>query len=77
MLTEQEPVFQGSVRENSWWSRLEGAPHDPTIGSGLVCIGSDGLPAAFIWGFVDDFKIHTSTKWKLIVALNAFMDLTM
>jgi hypothetical protein len=78
MLTEEEPVFQGEVRENSWRSWLEGAPHDPpSLGSGLVQIGSDGLPAALIWGFVDDFKIHAPTKRKLIVALNSFMDLTL
>jgi hypothetical protein len=78
MLTEEAPVFQGDVRVNSWRSQLEGVPHDPSIvGSGLVPIGSDGLPAALVWGFVDDFKIHAPTKWKLIVALNAFMDLTL
>ena len=77
LVTEQEPGFQGSIRENSWRSRLEGELHDPAIGSGLVRIGTDGLPAALIWGFVDYFKIHAPTRQKLIVALNAFMDLTL
>ena len=77
LLMEQEPVFQGRIRENSWRSRLEGEVHDPALGSGLVRIGTDGLPAALVWGFVDDFKIHAPTRQKLIVALNAFMDLSL
>jgi hypothetical protein len=78
MLLEQEPVYQGSIWENSWQSQLvKEQSHDPTIGIGLVCIRTNGLPVALIWGFVDDFKIHALTKEKLIVALNAFMDLAL
>jgi hypothetical protein len=76
-LVEKETVFQGETRENSWRSRLANSGYDPHLGSGLVKIGRDGLPAALIWAFVDDFKIHAPTKAKLIVALNAFMDLAL
>jgi hypothetical protein len=40
-------------------------------------MGADGLPAALVWAFVDDFKIHAPTRAKLITALNAFMDLSL
>jgi hypothetical protein len=40
-------------------------------------MGTDGLPAALIWAFVDDFKIHAPTRRKLHTALNAFMDLSL
>ena len=76
-LVAKEPAFQGVTRENGWRSRLAGQEHDPHLGSGLVKMGVDGLPAALIWAFVDDFKIHAPTKAKLIVALNAFMDLAL
>ena len=76
-LVAEEPAFQGVLRENSWRSRLSGKGYDPHLGSGLVTVGSDGLPAALVWAFVDDFKIHAPTRAKLIVALNAFMDLSL
>jgi hypothetical protein len=76
-LTTNETAFQGVTRENGWRSRLAGQEHDPHLGTGLVRVGHDGLPAALIWAFVDDFKIHAPTKAKLIVALNAFMDLAL
>jgi hypothetical protein len=71
---EREPVFQGVVRENCWRTKLASNAYQAELGSGLVRIGSDGLPAALMWAFVDDFKIHAPTKEKLIQALNAFMD---
>jgi hypothetical protein len=76
-LVEKEAVFQAETRENGWRSHLAGSGYDPHLGSGLVKIGLDGLPAALIWAFVDDLKIHAPTKAKLIVALNAFMDLAL
>ena len=76
-LVEQEPVFQGVITENSWRTRLSTGHHQPELGTGLVRIGMDGLPAALIWGFVDDFKVHAPTKEKLITALNTFMDLAL
>ena len=54
-----------------------GEAYWPEQGSGLIHIGEDGLPAALIWAFVDDFKIHAPTRAKLITALNAFMDLAL
>ena len=77
MLVAGEPVFQGVTRENSWRSCLSGGNYDPHLGSGLVTVGSDDLPAALVWAFVDDFKVHAPTRRKLIVALNAFMDLSL
>jgi len=76
-LVEQEPVFQGVITENSWRTLLCMGHHQPELGTGLVRIGMDGLPAALIWGFVDDFKVHAPTKEKLITALNTFMDLAL
>jgi hypothetical protein len=76
-LVEREPVYQGSIQENSWRTQLENGGHKPEQGTGLVRIGADGLPAALVWVFVDDFKIHAPTKPKLIIALNAFMDLAL
>ena len=73
-LIEREPVYQGTIQENSWRTRLEDGSHRPEQGTGLVRIGTDGLPAALVWAFVDDFKIHAPTKKKLITALNAFMN---
>jgi hypothetical protein len=77
LLAKREPVFQGCIQENGWRARLAGDLHDPRLGSGLVRVGSDGLPAALVWAFVDDFKIHAPTKRKLIRALNAFMNLSL
>ena len=51
--------------------------HRPEQGMGLIQIGKDGLPAALVWAFVDDFKIHAPTRAKLITALNAFMNLSL
>jgi hypothetical protein len=77
MLAEQDPIFQGAIRENGWRTRLRGTEYRPEHGSGLIRMGADGLPAALIWAFVDDFKIHAPTRDKLIMALNAFMDLAL
>jgi hypothetical protein len=76
-LVEREPVYQGTIQENSWRTRLEDGRHKPEQGTGLVRIGTDGLPAALVWAFVDDFKIHAPTKKKLIIALNAFMEMSL
>lgn len=76
-LVEREPAFQGQLVENSWWTHLDGGPHNPTLGNGLICMGNDGLPAALVWALVDDFKIHATTRAKLVTALNAFMDMAL
>jgi hypothetical protein len=76
-LVEREPVYQGSIQENSWRTRLENGGHKPEQGTRLVRIGADELPAALVWAFVDNFKIHAPTKPKLLIALNAFMDLAL
>jgi len=76
-LAEQEAVFQGHIHENGWRRRLQDGTHHPAHGTGLIRIGNDGLPVALVWAFVDDFKIHAPTRAKLIVALNAFMDLAL
>jgi hypothetical protein len=76
-LAEAEPVFQGKIQENGWRRRLDKGEYRPEQGTGLTRIGQDGLPAALIWAFVDDFKIHAPTREKLVRALNAFMDLAL
>ena len=43
----------------------------------LLRLESMACQRALIWAFVDDFKLHAPTKAKLIVALNAFMDLAL
>jgi hypothetical protein len=77
LLMERDPVFQGIIQENSWRTKLAGNGYSPGLGTGLICMGGDGLPAALLWAFVDDFMIHAPTKRKLIQALNAFMDLAL
>lgn len=76
-LIEREPVFQGEIQEQSWRTQLAGAAHDPRTGSGLTRIRADGLPAALVWAFVDDFMVHAPTRAKLVTALNAFMGMTL
>jgi hypothetical protein len=41
----------------------------------MVWEDPDGIAAALIWGFVDDFLLHAPTYEKLCKALTAFMDL--
>jgi hypothetical protein len=64
-------------RERVAYEASRGGAYDPHLGSGLVKIGTNNLPAALIWAFCDDFKIHAPTKVKLIGALNAFMALSL
>jgi hypothetical protein len=47
-LVERDPIFQGETRENGWRSRLTGRTYDPHLGTGLVKIGADGLPVAWM-----------------------------
>jgi hypothetical protein len=77
LLLEREDVFQGTVHENGWRTKLAGNGYHPEMGTGLIREGDDGLPAALTWAFVDDFMIHAPTRGKLIRALNAFMDLSL
>jgi hypothetical protein len=77
LLLEREGVFQGTVHENGWRTKLAGNGYHPEMGTGLIREGDDGLPAALTWAFVDDFMIHAPTRGKLIRALNAFMDLSL
>ena len=69
-------LFSREIQENGWRRRLQDGTHQ-AHGTGLVRIGNDGLPVALVWAFVDDFKIHAPTRAKLIMALNAFMDLSL
>jgi hypothetical protein len=55
LLREESVAFQGTPIENSWRESLAGRPYDPRLGHGRVLMGADGLPAALIFGFVDDY----------------------
>jgi hypothetical protein len=69
LLLEQEDVFQGTIHENGWRTKLAGNGYHPEEGTGLIRKGGDGLPAALKWVLVDDFMIHAPTWEKLIWAL--------
>jgi hypothetical protein len=73
-LREESPRFHGSVRENTWRTKLAGEAHDSRLGHGRVLIGSDGLPASRIWAMVDDHFIHSPTKRKCHKAFGEFVD---
>ena len=63
---------------NSWNEGLgTTGPHtyDAKLGFGMVWEDVDGIAAALIWGFVDDFLLHAPTCSKLCKALTAFMNL--
>ena len=75
LLREEEEVFQGVTQvENTWRTAIHEGIYDPSIGHGYVFRQGNGRPIAQIFGFVDDFKIHTATREDCILALNAFMD---
>jgi hypothetical protein len=76
MLRETSPAFAGEVRENTWRRSLQGHEYHPEWGHGRVRIGADGEPACLVWGMVDDFKVHGSSKEKCGAGFSAFMDLT-
>jgi hypothetical protein len=46
LLLEKEDVFQGTIQENGWWTKLAGKEYHPEEETGLICKGGDGLPAA-------------------------------
>jgi hypothetical protein len=73
-LKTESPTFQGQPIENTWRKSLSGEAYDPRLGHGRVYLGDDGLPAALIWGMVDDFMVHGPTKKKTCKAFSDFMD---
>jgi hypothetical protein len=76
LLRSESKVFQGEDHENTWRRSMGGSGYDKRLGHGRVRVGSDGLPAALIWGMVDDFMVHGPTKQKCGEGFTAFMDLT-
>jgi hypothetical protein len=76
LLREESPTFQGTATENTWRKAMDGKSYDKRLGHGRVYVGDDGLPAALIWGMVDDFMVHGPTKAKCGKAFSEFMDLT-
>jgi hypothetical protein len=76
LLRSESPTFQGTVIENTWRKSMDGNGYDKRLGHGRTYMGDDGLPAALIWGMVDDFLIHGPTKEKCGRAFSEFMDLT-
>ncbi len=77
-LREKQPlIFGGKGRENCWRTGFDnGSTYDPKSGMGMVWEGCDGLPAALIWQYVDDYLLHAPTYEKLCEALTAFLDHT-
>jgi len=75
-LTERHPdLFDGVPLDNSWRSQLADDSYDPKLGHGKNLISTkDGLAAALVFGFVDDFFLHSPTYEKLVAALDKFMD---
>jgi hypothetical protein len=73
-LKSESKTFQGKPMENTWRRALSGEPYDARLGHGRVYMGEDGLPAALIWGMVDDFMVHGPTKKKSCQAFSEFMD---
>jgi hypothetical protein len=76
LLKTESPTFQGTPIENTWRNSLGGKGYDQRLGHGRVYMGKDDLPAALIWGMVDDFFVHGPTKEKCGKAFSEFMDLT-
>jgi hypothetical protein len=68
----QKDVFQGTIHEDSWRTKLAGNGYHPEEGTCLIRKGRDGLPAALKSVLVDDFMNHAPTWEKLIRALNTF-----
>jgi hypothetical protein len=73
-LKQESKAFMGRPIENTWRKSLSGGEYDSRLGHGRVYLGEDGLPAALIWGMVDDFMIHGPTKRKTCQAFSDFMD---
>jgi hypothetical protein len=73
-LRVESPRFDGSVRENTWRTKLNGEMYDPRLGHGRILMDPDGLPTSRIWAMVDDYFIHSPTKQKCWEAFGEFMD---
>ena len=73
-LKKESTLFQGSVRENTWRTKLDGKEYDSRLGHGRILMGQDGLPASRIWAMVDDYFIHSPTERKCHEAFGEFMD---
>jgi hypothetical protein len=76
LLKSESSTFQGTPIENTWRNSMDGKGYDKRLGHGRVYMGEDKLPAALIWGMVDDFFVHGPTKEKCGKAFSEFMDLT-
>ena len=70
----ENPIFQGKVRPNCYWTGFEGSEaYVPELGYGSILQGREGM-AARAWVFVDDFLIHAQTYEECCAALTAFLD---
>ena len=58
-LRGESPRFHGSVRENTWQTKLAKEVNDNRLGRGRILMGQDGLPASRIWVMVDGYFIHS------------------
>jgi hypothetical protein len=70
-------IVPGKVKENTWWmTHIMNSGHVKGLGHEQVLMGSDGKPAAMIFGMVDDFPVHVNRKEKCRWAFSKFMDMT-
>jgi hypothetical protein len=73
-LRDQDELFQGSIRVNTWANCMGGVPYVPEYGHGRVLLDRDGLPSVKIFTIVDDYFVHGPTKAKTGAAFSRFMD---
>ena len=78
-LCEKHPdLFSGTARPNSWsegFGNTGPSQYDAKKGFGMLWEDAEGISAALVWAFVDDFLLHAPTYEKLCLALTAFMNL--
>jgi hypothetical protein len=65
-LRTESPRFHGTIRQNTWRSKLAGEPYDPRLGHGRVSMNQDQMPTSRIWVMVDDYLIHSPTNGNFV-----------
>jgi hypothetical protein len=76
LIFQEVEEMQGEVLINDGKVALEGKGFDPTLGIGILLIGSDGIPVCFMWIHVDGIFLHGPTRAKCTSDLKKILDLT-
>ena len=76
MLKDNCPLYQGTSKENCWWTGFQDLGFHLELGYGLILEGDNGLPGVKIWAWIDDFLIHRPTRKKTTEALKYFLETT-